>query len=96
MNRLISIVPLALLLAACAVGPDYRAPEAPAVVVRNAAAPVFVTRDPEADWWHEFGANPPNQRAGAAQDDDGRSPIQEKHAAGNGRQGTQKILDHRD
>lgn len=55
MNRLISIVPLALLLAACAVGPDYRAPEAPAVVVRNAAAPVFVTRDPEADWWHEFG-----------------------------------------
>jgi multidrug efflux system outer membrane protein len=55
MNRLIPIVPIALLLAACAVGPDYRAPETPAVVVANATAPAFVARDPEADWWHEFG-----------------------------------------
>jgi len=55
MNRLISIVPIALLLAACAAGPDYRAPDVPAVTVVNAAVPGFAARDPEADWWREFG-----------------------------------------
>ena len=55
MNRLIPIIPMALLLAACAVGPDYGAPEVPAVVVTNAAAPGFAASDPEADWWQEFG-----------------------------------------
>lgn len=55
MKSLLSIPSMALLLAACAVGPDYRTPPTQAVVITNAAAPRFVTRDPEADWWHEFG-----------------------------------------
>ncbi len=55
MNRLISLLPIALLMAACAAGPDYRAPEGTAAVVQNAQAADFVSRDPEADWWQEFG-----------------------------------------
>ncbi len=44
----------AVMLAACAVGPDYHVPQtAPAVLV-NAQSPAFVTQTPEALWWHEF------------------------------------------
>lgn len=42
------------LLAACAVGPDYRAPPLRAAVVANAQAQDFVPEDPEAEWWQEF------------------------------------------
>jgi len=55
MNRLMILAPVALLMAACAAGPDYRAPEEPTSTIRNAQAPDFILRDPESDWWHEFG-----------------------------------------
>jgi len=55
MKRLIMLAPLALLIAACAAGPDYRAPEATTALIRNAQGPAFVTASPEADWWNEFG-----------------------------------------
>jgi outer membrane protein, multidrug efflux system len=46
---------LTILLASCAVGPNYRAqPVAPAVV-KNAESSAFVTQSPEALWWQEFG-----------------------------------------
>jgi multidrug efflux system outer membrane protein len=44
----------AILLAACAVGPNYRAPETAPAVLKNAASPEFVTQTPEAVWWREF------------------------------------------
>jgi outer membrane protein, multidrug efflux system len=53
--RLVYVSPLALLLAACAVGPDYRAPEtAPAEFVSAGAAGV-AERPFEAKWWSQFG-----------------------------------------
>jgi outer membrane protein, multidrug efflux system len=55
MERLIALLPVSLLLAACAVGPNYRAPPATAAVVQNARAADFVTSAPEAAWWQEFG-----------------------------------------
>jgi outer membrane protein, multidrug efflux system len=55
MNRLIALAPVALLVAACAAGPNYRVPETTAATIRNAESPDFVHRDPAADWWHEFG-----------------------------------------
>jgi multidrug efflux system outer membrane protein len=46
---------IAALISACAVGPDYRAPQpAPARIV-NAQAAQFTGAPPEAAWWHEFG-----------------------------------------
>ena len=45
---------VAAALAACAVGPDYRAPAVAPAVVANAATPDFQSRDPEAAWWQEF------------------------------------------
>jgi outer membrane protein, multidrug efflux system len=45
----------ALLLAACAVGPDYQAPETPAATYRNALGDGFVAAPVEADWWRQFG-----------------------------------------
>jgi multidrug efflux system outer membrane protein len=58
MNRAMrAAVPLAsaALLAACAVGPNYRAPEPAPPVIAGAQAVEFSDRDPEAAWWHEFG-----------------------------------------
>jgi multidrug efflux system outer membrane protein len=54
MKFLVAMISSALLLAACAVGPDYRTPDDAAVVLKNAAAPVFVTDSPEALWWQTF------------------------------------------
>jgi outer membrane protein, multidrug efflux system len=49
-------IPLAaVLLSACAVGPDFRAPPVAPVIVQNAASPAFVTQSPEALWWQQFG-----------------------------------------
>jgi outer membrane protein, multidrug efflux system len=45
---------VAILLAACAVGPSYHSPSVAPVAIMNAAGPGFVTRDPEASWWQEF------------------------------------------
>ncbi len=54
MNRLVAISVSGILLAACAVGPNYRAPVTPPAVVHNAQGPAFDTRTPEAAWWQEF------------------------------------------
>jgi multidrug efflux system outer membrane protein len=50
----IAIASLAFILAACAVGPNYRSPETPTALVQNAQSPMFMTRSPEAAWWQEF------------------------------------------
>jgi multidrug efflux system outer membrane protein len=55
MKKLIAIAAGALLLAACAVGPNYRAPETAPAVLKNAASPEFASQMPEAVWWREFG-----------------------------------------
>ncbi|PTU30845.1 RND transporter [Stenotrophobium rhamnosiphilum] len=54
MRTLISIVLSALALTACAVGPDYRAPETPPTALLNASSPLFVAKSPEAVWWNQF------------------------------------------
>jgi multidrug efflux system outer membrane protein len=54
MKSLTAIASLAFILAACAVGPNYRAPETPATLIQNAQSPVFLTRSPEAAWWRQF------------------------------------------
>src|ERR1700733_5196829 len=43
-----------LLLAACAVGPNYREPQTAPAIVQNAQTPEFVAQTPEALWWQEF------------------------------------------
>ena len=55
MNKFFAIFPASLLLAACAVGPDYKAPPVAPAVVQNARSAQFVTQSPEALWWQEFG-----------------------------------------
>jgi outer membrane protein, multidrug efflux system len=54
MNKLLLPFVGAMVLAACAVGPDYRAPNTPPAAVRNAASPAFLAQTPEAEWWQEF------------------------------------------
>jgi multidrug efflux system outer membrane protein len=54
MNKYIGTVLALLLLAACAVGPNYHAVAPAPAVVHNAAAADFVAQDPEAAWWQEF------------------------------------------
>jgi outer membrane protein, multidrug efflux system len=44
-----------MLLGACAVGPDYRAPQPAPALIAGAQAPQFTSAGPEAAWWHEFG-----------------------------------------
>lgn len=46
---------VAVLLGACAVGPDYRAPQPAPALIANARAVQFTAASPEAAWWHEFG-----------------------------------------
>ncbi|HEV2676038.1 MAG TPA: efflux transporter outer membrane subunit [Aliidongia sp.] len=45
---------VSLLAAACAVGPDYKAPEPAPVVVQHADPVSFIQSDADADWWHAF------------------------------------------
>ena len=54
MNRCIGTIFIVMLLAACAVGPNYHEVDSPPAVVHNAASANFVARDPEAAWWQEF------------------------------------------
>ena len=54
MKRLILIATVSFLLAACAVGPNYRAPVTSPAVLKNAQLPAFVAQAPEAAWWQEF------------------------------------------
>lgn len=55
MNKFLAISMATLLLASCAVGPTYHAPQVPAAAVQNAQSTLFVTQSPEALWWQEFG-----------------------------------------
>src|SRR5580692_3236452 len=54
MKRLILMAGGALLLAACAVGPNYVEPVTAPAVLKNAQSPAFVAQTPEAAWWQEF------------------------------------------
>ncbi len=55
MIRQIWIAPLFMFFAACAAGPDYRAPkDAVAVDFKSAGASVFVSDEPETDWWRSL------------------------------------------
>ena len=54
MKNLITMGAAVLLLAACAVGPNYHAPSTPPAVIQNAASAAFLAQDPEAAWWQEF------------------------------------------
>jgi multidrug efflux system outer membrane protein len=54
MKNMFPIALSTLLLTACAVGPNYRAPQTAAAVVRNAQSTAFVAQTPEALWWQEF------------------------------------------
>ena len=54
MKKILPIALGTLLLAACAVGPNYRAPQTAAAVVQNAQSSAFVAQTPEALWWQEF------------------------------------------
>jgi multidrug efflux system outer membrane protein len=55
MNKFFAIFSTTLLMASCAVGPNYRAPPVAPAVVKNAQSSAFVTQSPEALWWQEFG-----------------------------------------
>jgi outer membrane protein, multidrug efflux system len=55
MKTVISIALGTFLSAACAVGPDYRAPPVAPAVVQNASSSSFVAQSPEALWWQGFG-----------------------------------------
>jgi len=54
MLRLALLAGVSLAAAACAVGPDYKAPEPAPVAVINADPQVFATAEPDADWWQGF------------------------------------------
>jgi multidrug efflux system outer membrane protein len=54
MKKLIAIASGALSLAACAVGPNYKAPQTAPAVLKNAQSPAFVAQTLEAVWWREF------------------------------------------
>ncbi len=43
-----------LSLAACAVGPDYKAPQTAPAVFHNAEAEAFTAANPEVEWWRQF------------------------------------------
>ena len=53
--RLFLIAGVSLTAAACAVGPDYKAPATPPAAFQNADPAVFTAANPEAEWWKAFG-----------------------------------------
>jgi multidrug efflux system outer membrane protein len=55
MNKALLLASSTLLLAACAVGPDYRPPETAAPAFRNAGPAIVDQRPFEAAWWTQFG-----------------------------------------
>src|SRR5580692_6895936 len=54
MKKMFPVAVGTLLLAACAVGPNYREPQIAPAVVQNAQSTEFVAQTPEALWWQEF------------------------------------------
>jgi outer membrane protein, multidrug efflux system len=55
MNKALLLATSTLLLAACAVGPNYQPPETKAPEFRNADPTVVQTQPFEAAWWQQFG-----------------------------------------
>ncbi|GAB3686447.1 efflux transporter outer membrane subunit [Salinisphaera aquimarina] len=55
MTRYLLSVLASLLLAACAVGPDYTPPVTPPAELQAVEQGTFVDRGPEAAWWAQFG-----------------------------------------
>ncbi len=54
MNKSILAALATLLLSACAVGPDYRAPQTAPAALINTQSPQFLAQNPEAAWWNQF------------------------------------------
>ena len=54
MNKSILAALATLLLSACAVGPDYHAPQTVPAALINTQSPQFTTQNPEAAWWQQF------------------------------------------
>jgi multidrug efflux system outer membrane protein len=54
MKRLLALLSALLFVTACAVGPNYHAPDTAPPVLQNAAAAGVLAQDPEAAWWQEF------------------------------------------
>jgi multidrug efflux system outer membrane protein len=54
-NTSLAIFLATLVLASCAVGPNYKAPPVAPAVVQNAQSASFAAQSPEARWWQEFG-----------------------------------------
>jgi multidrug efflux system outer membrane protein len=55
MKNFFAIILATLLLASCAVGPNYSAPPVAPALVQNAQSALFATQSPEELWWREFG-----------------------------------------
>ncbi len=55
MRRALATSAVALALAGCAVGPDYRRPDDPVSEYRYATEPGLATGTPAVDWWQGFG-----------------------------------------
>jgi multidrug efflux system outer membrane protein len=55
MKHYFAILSATFLAAACAVGPDYKAPPVTPALVKNAQSSQFAAQSPEALWWQEFG-----------------------------------------
>jgi multidrug efflux system outer membrane protein len=55
MNKSLAIFLTSVLLASCAVGPNYKAPQVAPAAVQNAQSSQFIAQSPEALWWQEFG-----------------------------------------
>jgi len=53
-QNLVLMAGVSLTAAACAVGPDYKAPEPAPVAVLNADPQVYAAATPDADWWKGF------------------------------------------
>ena len=64
--RLSFVAGVSLLAAACAVGPDYKAPATPPAAFQNADPAIFTAANPEAEWWKAFGDPVLDQLVGQA------------------------------
>ncbi|PIB94099.1 efflux transporter outer membrane subunit [Caulobacter sp. FWC2] len=64
--KLALIAGVSLTAAACAVGPNYKAPATPPAAFQNADPAVFTAANPEADWWKAFGDPVLDQLVGQA------------------------------
>lgn len=64
--KLTLVAGISLMAAACAVGPNYKAPATPSAAFQNADPAVFIAANPEAEWWKAFGDPVLDQLVGQA------------------------------